>query len=90
MSPGGVQGRLSDLADPIRLLGPGPDKHVTDVIGVTMFLVDVENRDHRLARQEDPVAQLNNFDAAAATDRASPARASCLSALPRRRWAFGS
>ena len=88
VSPGRVQAKLNDLAAPIRLLSPGLDKQVNDVItGVTVFLVDVENRDRRLARQENPVAELNDFEAAAAADLATPAQASHRAPLP---WRYGA
>lgn len=76
-SPGDVHRRLNELAAPIRLLNPALTEAANDVIvGVTLFLVDVENGDRKLARKEDPSAELSAFEAAAAGDlRTTGARA---------------
>jgi hypothetical protein len=74
LAPGNVQARLNDLAAPIWLLSPPLQQATRDaIVAVTLFLVDVENGDRRLARQEDPSAELLAFEAAASTDLAGPA-----------------
>lgn len=76
----GVYRRLSELASPIRILSPdmaGPADDV--VVGLTMFLVDVDNGDRKLAYEEDPAEELNRLESAAARDLQYPI-------TMRRRW----
>lgn len=76
LSPGNVHAQLNDLAAPIRLMNPALLQATNDVVvGLTLFLIDVANDDRKLAREEDPSAELNDFEAAAAADLAGPAQA---------------